>query len=409
MSMEASKRKDSHRNLVTPTTHYWREFQTSPSTMPTQTTTSNCTLVCESVTETIATQDFYIGLTLAVCSSAFIGSSFVIKKQALIKISTHSLRAGDGGHAYLREWLWWAGFLLLGFGEVCNFLAYAFAPATLVTPLGALSVIVSAVLSSYCLNESLNLLGKVGCLLCILGAIVIVIHTPVDEAYHTLHWLTRRLRAPAFVVYVCLVAAASLVLAFAIAPRWGHTNVLVYVLICSIIGSLTVMACKGVGIALVQLFEGVNTLAVPVTWILLLLMGVFITVQMHYLNKSLDIFNTAVVTPIYYVFFTASVLVASSILFEDWRVMSAEDIIGVLDGFGVIISGIFLLHAFRELPLTLSDLPTGDKTTSGNISVGTISRPTSESEEHFVTTESVGLLNDIGLDIEPYKDGADST
>lgn len=59
------------------------------------------------------------------------------------------MRAGQGGHAYLKEWLWWAGLLSMGAGEVANFAAYAFAPATLVTPLGALSVLVSAILSSH--------------------------------------------------------------------------------------------------------------------------------------------------------------------------------------------------------------------------------------------------------------------
>lgn len=49
----------------------------------------------------------------------------------------------------------------VGIGEAANFIAYAFAPASLVTPLGALSVLVSAVLASKYLNEKLNLLGKV--------------------------------------------------------------------------------------------------------------------------------------------------------------------------------------------------------------------------------------------------------
>lgn len=51
-------------------------------------------------------------------------------------------RTGSGGFSYLREPLWWAGMLSLVVGEVANFAAYAFAPAILVTPLGALSIIV---------------------------------------------------------------------------------------------------------------------------------------------------------------------------------------------------------------------------------------------------------------------------
>lgn len=49
----------------------------------------------------------------------------------------------------------------VGIGELANFAAYAFTPASVVTPLGALSILVTAVLASVFLNEELNLLGKV--------------------------------------------------------------------------------------------------------------------------------------------------------------------------------------------------------------------------------------------------------
>ena len=53
--------------------------------------------------------------------------------------------------------------------QVANFAAYAFAPAILVTPLGALSIIVSAVLAHHLLAEKLHVFGWLGCLLCIVG------------------------------------------------------------------------------------------------------------------------------------------------------------------------------------------------------------------------------------------------
>lgn len=49
----------------------------------------------------------------------------------------------------------------MGIGEGANFTAYAFAPASLITPLGALSILVSTILASKYLHEKLNLLGKV--------------------------------------------------------------------------------------------------------------------------------------------------------------------------------------------------------------------------------------------------------
>lgn len=76
-------------------------------------------------------------------------------------------------------------------GEICNFAAYAFAPAILVTPLGALSVLIGAVLGSYFLKEELGTLGKLGCAICLLGAIIIVLHAPPDEDIQTIEVILR--------------------------------------------------------------------------------------------------------------------------------------------------------------------------------------------------------------------------
>lgn len=71
-------------------------------------------------------------------------------------------------------------------GEVANFAAYAFAPAILVTPLGALSVLIGAVLGSYFLKEKLGTLGKLGCAICLIGSIIIILHAPPDKEIETI-------------------------------------------------------------------------------------------------------------------------------------------------------------------------------------------------------------------------------
>jgi len=71
-------------------------------------------------------------------------------------------------------------------GEVANFAAYAFAPAILVTPLGALSVLIGAVLGSYFLKEVLGTLGKLGCAICLIGSVMIVLHAPPDRDIQTI-------------------------------------------------------------------------------------------------------------------------------------------------------------------------------------------------------------------------------
>ncbi|XP_065763250.1 magnesium transporter NIPA3 isoform X2 [Muntiacus reevesi] len=299
----------------------------------------------------------YIGLVLAISSSIFIGSSFILKKKGLLQLARKGVtRAGQGGHSYLKEWLWWAGLLSMGAGEVVNFAAYAFAPATLVTSLGALSVLVSAILSSYFLNEQLNIHGKIGCILSILGSTVMVIHAPQEEKVATLHEMEMKLRDPGFICFAVIITVISLVLILIVAPKKGQTNILVYISICSLIGAFSVSSVKGLGIAIKELLEWKPVYKHPLVFVLLAVLVLSVMTQINYLNKALDTFNTSLVTPIYYVLFTSMVVTCSAILFQEWYGMNAGDVIGTLTGFFTIINGIFLLHAFKNIDITWSDL-----------------------------------------------------
>lgn len=54
----------------------------------------------------------------------------------------------------------------------------------------------SAVLSSYFLTERLNLHGKLGCLLSILGSTTMVIHAPQEEEISSLEHMSKKLVDP---------------------------------------------------------------------------------------------------------------------------------------------------------------------------------------------------------------------
>lgn len=301
--------------------------------------------------------NLWLGLTLALLSAFLIGGSVILKKKALIRLASNGhTRAGDGGHGYLKDWLWWGGLLTMGAGEACNFAAYMFAPATLVTPLGALSVLISAVLSSHLLGEVLNVVGKLGCLLCVLGSILLVIHAPQEQEVTSLQEMTNKLLEPGFLVYMTVVLVLCAVLVFYFSPRVGQSNILVYISICSLLGAFTVSSVKGLAIAINTVINDVTVLANPLTWILLLTLIFSIVTQVNYLNKSLDTFNTLMVYPIYYVLFTSVVLSTSIILFQEWSSMSAVDVVTALGAFLVIVVGVAMLHLFKELQVTMREL-----------------------------------------------------
>ncbi|EYU32706.1 hypothetical protein ABFS82_14G038000 [Erythranthe guttata] len=293
--------------------------------------------------------DNVTGLVLAISSSVFIGSSFIIKKKGLKKAGACGTRASDGGYSYLKEPLWWAGMITMLFGEAANFAAYAYAPAILVTPLGALSIIFSAVLAHCILNERLHMFGVVGCIICLVGSVTIVLHAPLEKDIESVKQVWHLATEPGFIIYTCVVLVLVAVLIFGFERRYGQTHMLVYIGICSLMGSLTVMCVKAVGIALKLSFSGSNQFIYFQPWLFTFLVIGFCLMQLIYLNKALDMFNTAVVSPVYFVMFTFLTILASVIMFKEWDSQSATDIVTEICGFVTIICGTFLLHKTRDM------------------------------------------------------------
>ncbi|KAF9608511.1 hypothetical protein IFM89_009877 [Coptis chinensis] len=293
------------------------------------------------------------GLVLALSSSFFIGASFIVKKKGLKKAGASGLRAGSGGYSYLYEPLWWAGMITMVVGEIANFAAYAFAPAILVTPLGALSIIIrhesNAVLAHIILRERLHIFGVLGCVLCVVGSTTIVLHAPQEQMIESVAEVWDLATEPGFLLYAALVIVAVFILIVRVIPHYGQTHIMVYVGVCSLVGSLSVMSVKALGIALKLTFSGMNQLIFPQTWVFALVVLTCVLTQMNYLNKALDTFNTAVVSPIYYVMFTTLTILASVIMFKDWDRQNATQIVTEMCGFVTILSGTFLLHKTNNM------------------------------------------------------------
>ena len=95
-------------------------------------------------------------------------------------------------------------------------------------------------------------------------------------------------------MYCFSVAVFSLVMIYSVVPRYGRTNPIVYISICSLVGSVSIMAIKGFGIAVKLTFAGNNQFTHPSTYVFAIIVATCILVQMNYFNKALDTFSTNV-------------------------------------------------------------------------------------------------------------------
>ncbi|VAH47126.1 unnamed protein product [Triticum turgidum subsp. durum] len=168
------------------------------------------------------------GFALATSSSAFIGSSFVIKKIGLKKAGDVGVRAGSGGYSYLYEPLWWIGMVTM----------------------------------------------------------ILVLHAPMERKIDSVSEIWQLATEPGFIVYSCLAVALALVLMFWVVHHTEQRKMLAYVAICSLFGSLTVISVKAVAIALKLSFNGVNQFVYIQTWFFISVVIICCLVQLNYLNKA---------------------------------------------------------------------------------------------------------------------------
>lgn len=129
---------------------------------------------------------------------------------------------------------------------------------------------------------------------------------------------------------------------------------LVHISICSLIGGLSVSTISGVGSAIVLSIQGDNQFKYWFVYFLLGFVTVTLVTEIIFLNKALELFNTAMVTPTYYVLFTFSTLVTSIILFQGLD-SSPIQIVTIVLGFLTICAGICLLQLSKIDPEDLCE------------------------------------------------------
>jgi drug/metabolite transporter (DMT)-like permease len=309
-----------------------------------------------------------IGLVLAIASGLFIGVSFVLKKHGLLKANEKYNEEAGEGYGYLKNVWWWAGMTLMIIGEICNFAAYLFADAILVTPLGALAVVVTAILSSIFLKERLSFVGKMGCFSCIVGSVVIAANAPEQRAVTNIQDMQKLVIAPGFLSFAGVILVGCTFVALWAGPRYGKKTMLVYLTICSLIGGLSVSCIQGIGAAITAQARGEAQFNKWFTYFLIIFVIATLVTEVIFLNvrcsisqmcallitsqKALNLYNAALVTPTYYVYFTSATIVTSAVLYRGFKGTPIQ-ILTVVLGFLEICSGVVLL----QLSKSAKDVP----------------------------------------------------
>ncbi|KAL4075995.1 magnesium transporter NIPA-domain-containing protein [Scleroderma yunnanense] len=244
---------------------------------------------------------------------------------------------------YLRSKLWWLGFILMNVGESGNFISYAFAPASIVAPLGTFALVANCFFAPLMLNEHFRSRDLLGILLAVIGASTVVLSSPSSDGVPPLtpDALLEAITQRSFVIFSIVYAALAIVLGGLSEGHIGRQVVVVDVGLCAVFGGFTVLATKATSTLLTKEWGKMFTewITYPV-FVVLLLTGVL---QIRYLNRALKRFDSKIVIPTQFVLFTLSAVVGSAVLYGDFRRATFHQMVTFLYGCAATFVGVYVI------------------------------------------------------------------
>uniref|UniRef100_A0A1A7YKM7 NIPA-like domain containing 2 n=1 Tax=Iconisemion striatum TaxID=60296 RepID=A0A1A7YKM7_9TELE len=285
-------------------------------------------------------QIYLLGILVSICGNVLISISLNIQKYA------HVRQAQRGSKPYYTSVMWWSGVVLMGVGELGNFAAYGFAPASLIAPLGCVSVIASAVISVFFLKETIRASDIVGGTLAITGTYLLVTFAPHTSTHITAHLVQYYTISWHFLLYLFIEVVLFCFLLY-LYKRRNVKHIVIVMLLVALLASLTVISVKVVSGMITETIKGQLQLIYPIFYVMLVVMVASCAFQIKFLNQAMKMFDATEVVPINFVFFTASAIVAGIVFYQEFEGLALLNIFMFLFGCLLSFVGVFLIARNR--------------------------------------------------------------
>ena len=128
--------------------------------------------------------------------------------------------------SYLKSPYWWAGIILMTVGEAGNFLAYGFAPASIVSPLGVVALISNCIIAPFMLKEPFRKRDALGVVIAVGGAVTVVLSASDNNPKLGPGQIWDLITRWEFETYLGITVGVIALLMVA-SNRYGHKNILI--------------------------------------------------------------------------------------------------------------------------------------------------------------------------------------
>ncbi|XP_010877861.1 NIPA-like protein 3 isoform X2 [Esox lucius] len=294
--------------------------------------------------------DNLIGTLLAILGNLLVSVAVCIQKYSHV-----TLAGTKDPRVFYRTKTWWCGLVLTALGEAANFVSYAFAPLSLISPLNAVSVIASSILGFVFLREKWKpkeffkryVLSFLGCILTIAGTYLFVTFGPnYHQKLNAKNIVTQVVGWP-FLVYVLLEIITFCLLLYCYKQR-NADYLVVILLLVALLGSVTVITVKAVAGMLVLSIQGTMQLHYPIFYVMFVCMVATVVFQATFLSQATHLYDSSMIACVNYIFSTSFAIVAGAIFYLEFFHMDILHICMYLLGCVLCFLGVFLITKNRK-------------------------------------------------------------
>ena len=246
---------------------------------------------------------------------------------------------------YLKSKLWWAGIALMVAGEAGNFLAYGFAPASVVSPLGVVALVANCLIAPLLLGERFRMRDGLGVVIAVAGCVIVVMSASDSNPRLGPEEIWGYISTWEFETYLGVTVFLMVLLSF-LSQKYGDRTVLIDLGLVGLFGGYTALSTKGVASLLSNTIWHVVTF--PITYLLVAVLGITAVMQIKHLNRALQRFNSTIVIPTQFVMFTISVIVGSAILYRDFERTTTNDALMFFGGCAGTFLGVWCITSGRD-------------------------------------------------------------
>ncbi|KAF8443481.1 magnesium transporter NIPA-domain-containing protein [Terfezia claveryi] len=250
----------------------------------------------------------------------------------------------NGDQMYLHSPWWWLGLVLMTVGECGNFLAYGFAPASIVSPLGVVALISNCIIAPLMLKEPFRGRDFVGVVVSIAGAVIVVMSSAAEEVKLGPDEILEAISQTAFEVYfgvTCVMIGALMY----VSQRYGSKSIVIDLGLVALFGGYTVLSTKGISSLLTTSLYHIFTM--PIAYLFAVILISTAVLQIKYVNQALQRFDSTQVIPTQFVLFTLSVIIGSGILYRDFEKIGSDRLTKFIFGCGFTFWGVYLITSGR--------------------------------------------------------------